>query len=103
MSIPLDEVTPETPCPERLSQVHHYPFTKNGELITMPGPDSPPTEVLVRPVMFALCTTTRRPVYLIPPRTRPNPDTPPTTMCPECLYQRVQDLLRVKEQLAAAS
>lgn len=104
MSIPVDAVTAETPCPERLGgALHHYPFTRHGRPVTMPGPDDHGFGGTARTVLIGLCTSARKPVYLVPPRSMPDPANPPS-LCPECLYERFLDLRRVKEgQLVAAA
>ncbi|GAB3448740.1 hypothetical protein [Actinophytocola sediminis] len=102
MSIPLNEVTAETRCPERLGgDLHHYPFTRDGKAVTMPGPDTD-RYGLTKPVMLALCMTARKPVYLVAPRAKPDPANPSRT-CAECAYEHFLDLRRAKEdQLVVA-
>ncbi len=88
----LDEVVADTLCPDRLGgELRHYPITRHGKTITMPGPDDSSVSQTTRTVMLALCTTARFPVYLMPPREAPHSSAAPV-VCPTCRYKLSQAL-----------
>lgn len=88
----LDDVAADTLCPGRLGgELHHYPITRHGKTITMPGPDDNSISQTAQTVMLALCTTARYPIYLTLPRETPNSTTAPM-VCPTCRYKQSQNL-----------
>lgn len=90
-------VTARTPCPERRGgMLHHYPFTRHGTPVTMPGQDGPGISGVARLVMLGLCMSARNSMYLVALREL-NPAIPPR-MCAECLYEHFRDLRRAKER-----
>jgi hypothetical protein len=101
MALTLGQITADTLCHDRLGgELQHHPSMRHGKAITMAGPDDNCVSHTARTVMLALCTTPRRPVYLVPPPEAPDSETPPA-LCPTCRQKRTQNLRR--QQLVATS
>jgi hypothetical protein len=102
MSMSIEEVTADTPCPYQYGgETYHFPLARNGKPVTQPGPDTQ-YGGRPKPVMLALCFSARRAVYLVPPRKKPDPGRPPK-LCPACAHARAEELARSPGQLVAAA
>jgi hypothetical protein len=100
MSLTFDQIAADTPCPGRLGgKLRHYPLTRHGKAVRMPGPDDNRVSRTAGTVMLARCSTVRHPVYLVPPHEAAGPDTP-LMLCLRCRHELTQD---TRQQLVAAA
>jgi hypothetical protein len=91
MSVRFDQVAADTACPGRLGgELRHYPRTRHGKAVRMPGPDDNRVSRTAGTVMLARCSTVRHPVYLVPPHEAAGPDTP--RLCLRCRHELTQDM-----------